>query len=344
MAAPNRNQHWVPQFYLKYFATPESADAKHPQIWAFPIDEGEEILVSTRNVAAKRDLYTLCGSEVDERLTDLEGFLATYWPRFANQHCAISDAFKKTLALFISTSYLRHPRELERQRRLQAAWNRIIGDAPRDQAGNIALGTVTFNDQPVPLEPGELQSLADESDEALKKRWGEIILSETGRLALHLLERPWAVLFTEKPAFVTTDHPVVLVNQWKNEPDFYSPETVIYLPISPTRLVVIGNRKYNGMTYPVLRGGEALFNYLIFKSAHRFVFSPWDPISLMRQVIRVGDWIRAEIRAPVIEAAKIAHAGIGRNDPCPCGSGLKFKKCCIKLQWTRDPRVPLSWG
>ena len=19
----------------------------------------------------------------------------------------------------------------------------------------------------------------------------------------------------------------------------------------------------------------------------------------------------------------------GRNDPCPCGSGLKFKKCCL---------------
>jgi uncharacterized protein YecA (UPF0149 family) len=21
---------------------------------------------------------------------------------------------------------------------------------------------------------------------------------------------------------------------------------------------------------------------------------------------------------------------IGRNEPCPCGSGIKFKKCCIK--------------
>ena len=21
-------------------------------------------------------------------------------------------------------------------------------------------------------------------------------------------------------------------------------------------------------------------------------------------------------------------AGIGRNDPCPCGSGKKYKKCC----------------
>ncbi len=22
------------------------------------------------------------------------------------------------------------------------------------------------------------------------------------------------------------------------------------------------------------------------------------------------------------------HANVGRNDPCPCGSGKKFKKCC----------------
>ncbi|MBL8968949.1 MAG: SEC-C domain-containing protein [Myxococcales bacterium] len=25
---------------------------------------------------------------------------------------------------------------------------------------------------------------------------------------------------------------------------------------------------------------------------------------------------------------------VGRNDPCPCGSGKKFKKCC----WPLDPR------
>ena len=23
------------------------------------------------------------------------------------------------------------------------------------------------------------------------------------------------------------------------------------------------------------------------------------------------------------------HVKIGRNDPCPCGSGKKYKKCCI---------------
>ena len=24
-----------------------------------------------------------------------------------------------------------------------------------------------------------------------------------------------------------------------------------------------------------------------------------------------------------------ADGRVGRNDPCPCGSGLKFKKCCF---------------
>jgi uncharacterized protein len=33
-----------------------------------------------------------------------------------------------------------------------------------------------------------------------------------------------------------------------------------------------------------------------------------------------------EIRQPMTNPLK----GIGRNDPCPCGSGKKFKKCCLR--------------
>lgn len=25
---------------------------------------------------------------------------------------------------------------------------------------------------------------------------------------------------------------------------------------------------------------------------------------------------------------------IGRNDPCPCGSGKKYKKCCLRIEDT----------
>ncbi len=32
----------------------------------------------------------------------------------------------------------------------------------------------------------------------------------------------------------------------------------------------------------------------------------------------------APLRVPVPASP---YAGVGRNDPCPCGSGKKFKKC-----------------
>ena len=33
------------------------------------------------------------------------------------------------------------------------------------------------------------------------------------------------------------------------------------------------------------------------------------------------------------------HKDIGRNDPCPCGSGMKFKKCCLsKPAATQEPQ------
>ena len=32
----------------------------------------------------------------------------------------------------------------------------------------------------------------------------------------------------------------------------------------------------------------------------------------------------------VKEPVKRKSAKIGRNDPCPCGSGLKYKQCCGK--------------
>ncbi len=32
-----------------------------------------------------------------------------------------------------------------------------------------------------------------------------------------------------------------------------------------------------------------------------------------------------------------SHRGVGRNDPCPCGSGKKFKKCCLNSESLNDP-------
>jgi preprotein translocase subunit SecA len=37
-----------------------------------------------------------------------------------------------------------------------------------------------------------------------------------------------------------------------------------------------------------------------------------------------GEQPRAQAKTP----AAASHPRVGRNDPCPCGSGKKYKKCC----------------
>ena len=38
----------------------------------------------------------------------------------------------------------------------------------------------------------------------------------------------------------------------------------------------------------------------------------------------------AEQYARMHTTYKREHAKIGRNDPCPCGSGKKYKNCCLE--------------
>jgi SEC-C motif len=64
-------------------------------------------------------------------------------------------------------------------------------------------------------------------------------------------------------------------------------------------------------------------------------------------VERVGDEITFKIEGKVKDVLNIRtgesrkpssrkrtrskHDKVGRNDPCPCGSGKKFKKCCMRV-------------
>lgn len=41
-----------------------------------------------------------------------------------------------------------------------------------------------------------------------------------------------------------------------------------------------------------------------------------------------GKWVYAGQVAPKGETVRYEKPKVGRNDPCPCGSGKKYKKCC----------------
>lgn len=61
-------------------------------------------------------------------------------------------------------------------------------------------------------------------------------------------------------------------------------------------------------------------------TTHREVFSGY---ASKREQERALEGRRAELEA---QGYKFVHtAKVGRNDPCPCGSKAKFKRCCISL-------------
>jgi hypothetical protein len=57
----------------------------------------------------------------------------------------------------------------------------------------------------------------------------------------------------------------------------------------------------------------------------------------------LGDALQARIegideawKQRAARSARTGGAKVGRNDPCPCGSGKKYKKCCLEKASTRD--------
>jgi uncharacterized protein YecA (UPF0149 family) len=51
----------------------------------------------------------------------------------------------------------------------------------------------------------------------------------------------------------------------------------------------------------------------------------------LRQI--AANWMKEQGMAVKEPAAPLQNSDhtVGRNDPCPCGSGFKFKKCCGQI-------------
>jgi hypothetical protein len=85
--------------------------------------------------------------------------------------------------------------------------------------------------------------------------------------------------------------------------------------------------------------GEVLSDYLGFLDEHRVVIARYEQrraldenIDAFLDAVAKGT-AHAEGVAVVGKPAPVVHRAerVGRNDPCPCGSGRKFKKCCATI-------------
>ena len=83
--------------------------------------------------------------------------------------------------------------------------------------------------------------------------------------------------------------------------------------------------------------GEPGLNYLC--AGYKAFFKHIDrPMKLMANLLRQHHYAD-EVMGVLAQEEKARYANVGRNDPCPCGSGKKFKRCHAEKRVEGDESV-----
>lgn len=67
---------------------------------------------------------------------------------------------------------------------------------------------------------------------------------------------------------------------------------------------------------------KLFFNMLDAKAEYLYKLPQWDAILTEEERKAIQkEWVASK--------TVVNEVSVGRNDPCPCGSGKKYKKCCL---------------
>lgn len=303
--AHTKKHHWVPQFYLNYFAIPESKIKGQPQIWRFPKDNGDPAIVAIKDVAAQRHLYTPNGPGgrrdryVDNELQALEALVAPLWIRIAENNFTMDMPFRKAMSLFMATLFLRHPDSITLREGLHDKLVETIDAAPKTPDGLPDITKIIIGGKEIAFDPMRWPEYRDMPQEQITDGAIEFIRSDAHALATPFLNRKWSMIVSDKPVFATSDNPVCAIGP-RGERDgkyaaLHAPGNMIFFPITPKQLLAIDfPRGDDGCAHVLLPHGEYILNDIIWRSAKRFLLTPWHPDETLRGIIECIEQCRTQ--------------------------------------------------
>lgn len=279
-----KHQHWVPQFYLRYFATADTRDSDTPQVWIFSKshEDADEALTSIRNVCGKRYLYAPKQDDgerdwsLEDRLTRVEGLLGRVWPALANDYCDLGDAtIRKALALFVALMHTRHPDNRGMVERVHSELVSLHEAGPKASDGTPLPSTLEIDGQTHELDPSGWIEYRDQGKDGHDRAFADSVLDHTGAMAKHLLEKRWSVIRCNVDTFITTDKPVALSHRDRERFGYGTRGTVLTFPLSPTRLLVMDDSHHEpaNQYYPLRDGDAGAVNMTAWHAARRFLIT-----------------------------------------------------------------------
>lgn len=291
-------QHWVPQFYLKEFSTPETKNAKMKKVWGFDKEKGDPFLVNVKDIAAERHLYTPACPEgkrdwkTDDKLTDLENLISKVWPAIANDYVDLSDKhIRMAVSLFVATLILRHPSNIEKVRKIHHMMVSVWEHAPKDSEGRPC-SAFLHKGKEYELDNSDWHKYKRASDYDHQIFFTSLIESEAAVIAKLLMEKRWSVVVSESPVFITTDSPVISENQERERFGLGTKGTFITFPLSPTRVLCMDDKFHEPASqyYPLKVKSGAAFNQGQWAAKeYRFIISNRNPTEVLTEIIEFSE-------------------------------------------------------
>lgn len=300
-----KNQHWVPRFYLRHFATPETYSTDEPQVWIFSKDEkdGDEAVTNIKNICAKRFLYSPKDDvgqrnwELETKLEGLESLLSKRWGQLAEDFVDFSNSsIRKALSLFVATMYLRHPDVLKEVRSVHKQLVDFYEQTPKHLDGTPNIGSIEIKGELFGVDVSDWHEYKEWGVGDLQKFFVDQVQHQATSLAETLMKKRWSVVFTESNQFITTDKPVFKYHQEKDVFGFGTKGTLISFPLSPRRLLVMDDlhEEPANQYYPLNPGALGAFNYSIWRNGSRFMISGRPIPEVLNEIVSWGDGFKAK--------------------------------------------------
>lgn len=279
-----KHLHWVPEFYLRYFATPNSRSAKRPQIWIFSKDDSscDESPTNIRNVCGKRYLYAPLeqdGSrnwELEDQLEKLEATLGQVWKELAEGFVRLDDsAIRKGVSLFVAVMHLRNPETRRKVETIHQKLVAVLTNMPSRPDGTPALDHVEINGRWFPVEVEGWHEFSSWGKNDHDKFFASVVRSEAIHLAEMLIKKRWSIVCADTDVFVTSDKPVVLQHLSRHVFGFGTSDGIVTFPLGPRRLLVMDDMhdEPENQYYALQPSNAGAFNLSIWQNCSRFMIT-----------------------------------------------------------------------
>ena len=275
------NQHYVPQCYLRAFATPDTINDKEPLIWIFPKNEHRGRLDKIKNVLFAKDLYTIDvgGTKdysIEKSLGNIEAEYTTVYRERIAKRLPLNKKEHAVLCIFIGALM---QRTLRHKDSVENFLSEVIEKMEKlDEAHNT-------------------KSKIVEDYKKLKKDSHKLgIFKILGDIADVLVRMNIAFVCTDNISsrFITCDDPCVMFNpdlQWQRFYGYGLAQKSIELSVtlSPTTMIVFTWQNFRGYMHTINSRVEnhnrmvrhhAYKYFLLNKSNTKFIWFSKYPLNL----------------------------------------------------------------